>query len=55
MTDPESEPGIDGFAFEGQDAEGAFVDAPQGLVPHEAFQSLDPQGKFAQRQAALRP
>ena len=55
MTDRESEPGIDGFAFEGQYAEGAFVDAPQWLAPHEALQSLDPQSKLAQRQTALRP
>ena len=49
----ESEPGVDGFGFEGQDGEDAFVDAPQGLTADDPVQGLQAQGVFAQRQRTL--
>lgn len=44
------EAGIDGFAFEGENAEHAFVNAPQGLFAHEALQGLDAEREFPERE-----
>jgi hypothetical protein len=44
------QPGIDRLAFRCQHAEDAFVDPPQRLAPHEAFERLDAQREFPKRQ-----
>ena len=43
-----SETRIDGFGFQGQDAEDAFVDASEGFIADETFEGFDAQGEFAQ-------
>src|SRR5690349_19729129 len=44
---------VDWFAFEGEDAEDAFVDAAEGLVAGEAFEGFDAEGEFAEREGAF--
>ena len=34
---------VDGFGFQGEDAEDAFMDAAEGFETHEAFEGLDAQ------------
>lgn len=46
---------VDGFRFEGEDAEYAFVDAAQGFSANESFESFDSQGEFAKCQRTLGP
>ena len=45
---PNLEAGVDGFGFQGQDAEDAFVDASEGFIADESFKGFDAQGEFAQ-------
>ena len=42
-----------GFAFEGEDAEDALVDAVERVPADEAFEGLDAEGKLAQGEGAL--
>ena len=51
----ELQPRIDRLAFQGQDAEDAFVDAAQGLAADEALQGFEAQGELAAGQGALGP
>src|SRR5262249_41738160 len=51
--DDKLQPRIDRLAFERQDAEDAFVDAPQRLAADEPLERLDPQGEFAERERSL--
>src|SRR5579859_3661343 len=44
---------IDRLAFEGEDAEGALMHAPQRLAAHETLQRLHAQRELAQRQASF--
>ena len=44
---------IDGFAFQRQHAEDAFVNPAQGFLVDETLQRLDAQGEFAHGQRAL--
>ena len=44
---PRSEPRVDRFALEGEDAEDAFVHPVERLAGYEAFQSLDTEGELA--------
>ena len=39
---------VHGFAFEGEDAEDALVDAVEGVPADEALQGLDAEGELAQ-------
>ena len=48
-----SQPGVDGFGFQGQDGEDAFVDAPEGLAAGDPVQGFQAQGVLAQRERAL--
>lgn len=43
----ESEAWVDGFAFEGEDAEDWFVDAAEGFVADEAVEGFEAEGEFA--------
>ena len=47
------QPRVDGFTFEGQDAEDAFVDTPQWFPADETLKRLDTQCEFAHRQRSL--
>ena len=49
-----SQAGVHRFAFEGQDAEDALVDATEGLAADEAFEGLDAQGELAECEGSLR-
>lgn len=51
----ELQPGIHRLALERQDAEGALVDAAEGLAVDEALEPLQAQGELAQREGALAP
>jgi hypothetical protein len=44
---PYLQPWVNRFAFQGQHSEAAFVDASQRLMPNEALQRFDTEGKFA--------
>jgi hypothetical protein len=44
---PHSESGVDGFAFEGEYTEDAFMDAVEGFVVDEALEGFDAEGEFA--------
>ena len=44
---------IDRFAFQGQDAEDAFVDAAQGFVADEAVEGFEAERELAQCQRAF--
>jgi hypothetical protein len=48
-----SEAGIDGFGFEGEDAEDTFVDAAEGFLAHEAFEGFHAEGEFAHGEGAF--
>jgi hypothetical protein len=50
-----SQPGIHRFALQREDAEHAFVDAPQRLPTDEAFEGLDAEGELADGQRPLGP
>ena len=45
-----SQPGVDRLAFQGQDAEDAFVDVAQGLAGDETLQAFVAEGELAQGQ-----
>lgn len=45
---PTLEARVDGFCFERQDTEDAFVDAAKRLLANEAFEGFDAQSEFAQ-------
>ena len=47
------QPGVYGFAFQGEDSEDALVDAAQRLAADEPLQALDSKGELAERQGAL--
>src|SRR5579875_4074442 len=47
------QPGVDGLGFQGEDAEGALMDAAQGFTAGEALQALDAQGEFAGGEGAF--
>ena len=44
---------VDGFAFHGEDAEDAFVDAVEGVGAGEAFERFDAEGEFVEGEGAL--
>ena len=44
------QPRVDGFAFEGENAEDAFVDAVERLERDEAFKCFDAQAELADRE-----
>ena len=44
---------VDRFAFEGQDAEDAFVSEPQRLLANKSLQRLDSQREFPASERAL--
>src|SRR5881628_1156726 len=48
-----SKPWVYGFAFQGEHAEDALVDAPQWFAADESLQRLDAQRKLAQGEGAL--
>jgi hypothetical protein len=47
------QPGINRLAFERQDAEDAFVNAPQGLLLDELFEPFDAQRELSESQRSL--
>ena len=49
------EPRIDRLAFEGQDAEDAFVNAAKRLAGDESLESFDAERELADRQRSLEP
>ena len=44
---------VDWLAFQGEYAEGAFVDFSQGLALNESFQAFDAEGEFAEGEGAF--
>ena len=47
-----SQPWIDRFAFQGEDAEDAFVDAAEGVASDESFEGLDAYLEIPRRWAS---
>jgi hypothetical protein len=48
-----SQPGIDGLALQGEDAEDALVHAPEWFALHETFEPFHPQSELSQSQRTL--
>lgn len=47
------ESGIDGLAFESQDAEDAFMNSAQRLLANEPFQSFNTKGQLSAGERSL--
>ena len=50
---PSLQPGVHGFALQGEHAEHALVHPVEGLSGHEPFQRFDAQSKFTNGQRPL--
>src|SRR6185369_674056 len=48
-----SQPGIDGFAFQGKHAKDAFMNSAQRLPLHKSLEAFNSESKLPQRQRAL--
>ena len=49
----QSQPWIDGFAFQSPHSENALVNTPQRLFGDEPLENFEPQGKFTRGERAL--